>query len=662
MAAKKPVSAEDFYDISLVGDPQVHPKGTWVAFVHETPQREGKDYIRSIWLKNKSKGKPKQFTSGGKSGDHSPRWSPDGKQLAFVSQRNGKPQIFLIALNGGEAQPLTSHPNGAGNPVWSPDGKFIAYVSRTRDEERQEEDAPKKQKHLNEREAKRLADDRSYEEQMRMDPKIYTRTLFRQGTIYKDDRNTHIYIHKISGGKPKRITNGCFDFMNPAWTPDGKFIIASTKQTGDVDIDIRTDLVKIPVEGGDPMFVTANPHADYAPQVSPCGKWIYYMCFQAEDLPRQRMILQRVPVQGGAVEKLTESFDYDPHSMQLSPDGAQLFFGASKEGAERIFSMPSQGGKITEIIAGKFMAAEFHIAGNTLAFRYESPEVPSDIFTTDLTGKNLTRLTEINKKFLSKRSLSIPEEVWYTRPDGFKIQGWTMRPHGYEPGKKYPWIVEVHGGPHVMWGYSFWHEFQSMCGQGYGVFFCNPRGSDGYGGDFKKAIHLAWGEEDSQDILAGADLMVSQGLADPDRLYLTGGSFGGFMTAWLVGHDHRFKAAVAQRGVYNMISMYGASDANTLIEWEFDTVPWENFQLLWDRSPLKYVKNVQTPLMIIHSENDFRAGAPTADEMYTALRRLGKEAEYVRYPREGHELSRSGEPKHRVDRINRMIGWFNRHP
>jgi dipeptidyl aminopeptidase/acylaminoacyl peptidase len=292
----------------------------------------------------------------------------------------------------------------------------------------------------------------------------------------------------------------------------------------------------------------------------------------------------------------------------------------------------------------------------------ESPSIPGDIHCAALNGSNLKRLTKFNERFLSKRALSMPEEVWLDRPDGLKVQGWIMLPHGYKKGKTYPWVVEVHGGPHIMWGFSFWHEFQSMCGKGYGVYFSNPRGSDGYGGDFKKAIHLSWGKDDSLDILAGADLVVERGLADPKKLYLTGGSFGGFMTAWLVTHDNRFKAAVAQRGVYNFISMYGASDANTLVEWEFDTLPWENTQLLWDHSPLKYVQNVTTPVMIIHAEQDYRVGISQAEEFYVALRRLGKEAEIVRYPREGHELSRSGEPKHRVDRINRIIEWFDRHP
>ncbi|MBN1355726.1 S9 family peptidase [bacterium] len=666
MAAKRkkrnPVTAEDFYRISEATDPQVHPDGNRIAYVHVTPQQEGKSYIRSIWIVDRRKGKPRRFTAGGKDGDYHPRWSPDGGQLAFISHRNGKPQIFLIPVDGGEARQFTSMPNGVSSPVWSLDGKWIAFVSRTRESERREEDRAERKRFIDERMTKRMEEDREYDEQQRIDPRIYTRTLFKLGTAFKDDRNSHIYIQKTGGGRPRRITDGPYDYFSPAWHPGGRYLVSSTKQHGDIDIEIRTDLVRLSLNKEAPVFLTDDPNANFGAQFSPDGKWIYFLSFQAEDLPRQRMLINRIPFEGGAVEPVTGELDYDPGEFQLNSDGSRIYFTISREGRDQIWRISAGGGKAESAVCGDYMSGPFHVSGRTLAYRLESPDIPGDIFCSDTEDLKPKRLTSINRRFLSGKALSAPKTVWLTRPDGLKIQGWIMLPCGYRKGKTFPWVIQVHGGPHIMWGYSWWHEFQSLCGKGYGVYFSNPRGSDGYGGDFKKAIRRNWGQEDSEDILAGADLVVKRGLADPERLYLTGGSFGGFMTAWIVTRDHRFRAAAAQRGVYNFISMYGVSDANTLIEWEFQTFPWKEPELLWKYSPLKYVENIRTPLMILHSEQDYRVGISQAEELYVALRRLGKEAELVRYPREGHELSRSGEPRHRVDRINRIIGWFDRHP
>jgi dipeptidyl aminopeptidase/acylaminoacyl peptidase len=659
----KPVAPEDFYSISHVHDPQVHPQGDLIAYVQETPQREGRSYLRSIWLVNRKGRRIRQFTSGGKDGDYSPQWSPDGKSLAFVSCRAGRPQIFLISLEGGEARSFTSLANGASSPVWSPDGKSIAFLSRTSEDERRQEDAPgrKSGEFLDERAQKLREDEIKYQEELRIEPRVCSRTIIKQDTYFKDGRTAQIYVQKASGGKPKRITNGDHDFGPPEWTGDGQFVISSAKLVGDVDIVVRSDLVKIPVQGGDPVALTDDENGNFSPRVSPDGKWIYYLSFQGSELFKQRMKLRRLPVDGGHFEELLSGFDYDVYAFEFDPAGERIVLNTPLHGSECIQAVGMNGGEPEMILAGPRMLGPFSIRNGTLAYRVEAPDIPSDIFCSDPDGANEKRLTDINKKILKNKALSMPEEVWIDRPDGLRIQGWIMLPHGYRRNKKCPWVVQVHGGPHIMWGYSWWHEFQAMCGKGYGVFYCNPRGSEGYGSEFKGAIHLKWGEKDCEDILAGADLVVSRGLADKKRLYLTGGSFGGFMTAWIVTRDHRFRAAAAQRGVYNLVSMYGASDALTLLEWEFDTLPWRNTEILWDHSPLKYVENVSTPLMIIHSEQDYRVGISEAEELYTALKRLGKEAEFIRYPREGHELSRSGEPKHRVDRINRIIGWFDRH-
>jgi len=321
----------------------------------------------------------------------------------------------------------------------------------------------------------------------------------------------------------------------------------------------------------------------------------------------------------------------------------------------------SLAGETAQVVGGARVVTGFDVVGERLVYTVTAPDIPGDLYLADLDGQNERRLTEVNAGFLSQRWLSVPEEVRYTRPDGTRIQGWAMLPPDFDPQKKYPLAVEIHGGPHAMWGNTFWHEFQCLAGAGYVVFFCNPRGSDGYGLAFRDVIHGRWGEEDAGDILAGVDGLIKRGIVDADRLAITGGSYGGFMTAWIIGHDRRFKAAVSQRGVYNLVSFYGVTDIPLFVEHEFDVTPWGDVDALWRHSPLAYVEQIETPLLILHSELDFRVPISDGEQLYAALKRLGREVAFVRYPREGHELSRSGEPEHRVDRIARIVGWFDRH-
>ncbi len=697
--SKKLFKNEDFYSIITAENPQIHPEGNWAVYVKALPENEGQKYYRNLFCINlKTKEELELTNERLDGGDYLPRWSPNGQNLSFLSSRNGKPQLYNMKNFWGESCQITNALNGVQLYEWAPNSQAIAYIARVREEERNEEELSKnKKRKLNKREEKREQEDKEYEEKLRIDPRIYYRTIIRQGTVFKDDRSNHIYVQKLgdrhSKRITKRITDGNNDFGPMCWDVKSQTIITSTNQrASDPDIDVRSDLVTINVESKKMDFLTNDNHGNFFPKVCPSGKWIYFFSFLNAERYKQRLKIRRIPVKGGSPEDVIPNYDFDPHFFELDEQGEYLYFLVGYHGRNIINRVKTSGGSPELIAQFDGFVNSFHLMKNKLLYTAESPNMPSDLFIVNLktlkkmnSDKNETlesmtnelaykelpqsyqksikpkRLTKLNRKLLQKRNLSMPQEIWIDRPDGYKTQGWYMLPHNYEQGKSYPWVVQIHGGPHVMWGYTFWHEFQTMCARGYGVYFSNPRGSEGYGSEFKGAIHRKWGEEDSQDILAGIEKMVDVGLADSDKLFVTGGSFGGFMTAWLVTHDNRFKAAVAQRGVYNFISMYGVSDALTLIEWEFDTLPWKNTELLWDRSPLKYVENVQTPTMILHSEQDYRVGISQADEFYTALKREGKKTCLVRYPREGHELSRSGEPKHRIDRINRIISWFDEH-
>jgi dipeptidyl aminopeptidase/acylaminoacyl peptidase len=303
-----------------------------------------------------------------------------------------------------------------------------------------------------------------------------------------------------------------------------------------------------------------------------------------------------------------------------------------------------------------------------VGFVASTDRAPSDLYLASLneTGHSAgpKHLTEVNGEWLTDRTLGEVEDFWSESADGTLVHAWVIKPPDFESGAQYPLILSIHGGPHVMWSRhepTMWHEWQVQAAQGYVVLACNPRGSDGYGQAFRAAARDRWGEADLPDLMAGLEKVLAQGTIDPERLAVTGGSYGGFMTSWIIGHSQRFKAAVAQRGVYDLTTFYSTSDIPQLIEWEFSVTPWENPEHLWKTSPLAYVENIRTPLLLIHSENDFRVPIATAEGLFVALRRLKRKVEMVRYPRDGHELSRSGEPKHRVDRLERIMDWFDAH-
>jgi dipeptidyl aminopeptidase/acylaminoacyl peptidase len=671
------ITAQDLYQINTLSDPQFSPDGQWLAYVHTRIDRRSDGYQSAIWLAPLHGSRLRQFTAGERR-DTTPRWSPDGRWLAFVSNRGGdKAQIYVMATDGGEAQRLTDMENGAEAPVWSPDGKSIAFASRANSLEKESE--AQQEPAVDADEVERRAREREQQEKKRTDPRVIDRFAYRAETSYFDGRTSHLYVVELdpetgqAAGKPRRVTEAERDYRDARWLPDGSALVAvAGRKPGEDDLFYFADLVRVPLASpGSPEELLTGPETeDTTPRPSPDGRWIAYLSAPVAELSTANIRIKLLPARGeqgghGEPRVLTGNLDEHASDIAWSADSQSVCFLCGRQGRVELCRVGIEGGPVDTLLSAEreILAYDLSPDGSQAGFVASTDRAPWDLYVAALDGSQEDRLTEVNGSWLADRHLAEVEDLWFESADGTRIQGWIVKPPDEQPGPP-PLVLSIHGGPHAMWSRhepTMWHEWQMLAARGYMVFACNPRGSDGYGLDFRAALLHRWGEADLADLMSGVDELVARGLADPERLFITGGSYGGFMTAWVIGHDQRFKAAVAQRGVYDLIGFYSTSDIPLFTEWEFGANPWENADLLWRFSPLAYVENMHTPLLLIHSENDFRAPIPAAEGLFVALRRLRREVEMVRYPRDGHELSRSGEPKHRVDRLERIAGWFDRH-
>ncbi|NTU81690.1 MAG: S9 family peptidase [Chloroflexales bacterium] len=675
-------STEDLYNLAWIEDVRISPDSHAIAFVRVTVDRRMNSYHRAIYLAPVAGGPARRF-SGGKQ-DRQPRWSPDGRRLAFVSSRDDeRGQIYVIERAGGEAQQITGLPNGASDPAWSPDGGTIAFVSLVNEEERRREDAGEGGHGPDDAwEARRAKEQRQHDEEQKADPRVVTRLPYRSGTSFFDDRRRHIYLADLPAGdvdhmpKPRRLTDSDLHYSPPAWMPDGQSILTTATRDPEADsLFAYYDVLRLPIDGSKPVTLTTAGHSYFDPQPAPDGAMIAFQRLREDRLLGEGSRIAIIPATGGEPEDLTAHTDLNVEHFRWQPDGGGVLFMAGAQGDAHIYAigLPATPTYMhgETIVAGRRIVSDFDIGHDgTVAFIAGAPDNPCDLFVRSPDGAE-RQITGLNSQLLAQRIISPIEEIRFPAPDGQEVQGWVLYPPTPEisredapAAQQHPLAAYIHGGPHVMWGPGFrsmWHEWQTAAAEGYIVFFCNPRGSDGYGEAWRDAIRGRWGEADAPDIQAGIDFLIAQGRVDPARVAVTGGSYGGYMTAWLLGHTDRFACGVAARGVYNLISQHSTSDAHELIEIEFNGYPWEMAEELWDHSPLAHAHKITTPLLLLHSELDFRVPISEAEQLFAFLRRQKKVVELVRYPREGHELTRSGEPNHRADHIRRTLAWFNRY-
>lgn len=670
---KRNITAEDVYKFISVEDPRISPDGRWIAYVQVAADKMENGYKRNIWLASTSGGNLIQLTRSNK--DTQPRWSPDGQWLAFTSARDEKPQIYVLRIGdpGGEARALTSMMNGANSPAWSPDGSQIAFLAGMNAAERVKEDSKEEEtKPADKLEGKHRKERKELEETKRWDPRVVWRIPYRSGTSYLSDRFTQVYVMATAEGlekeaaKPRRLTGADADHNAPQWTPDGEYILTGRMDNPEGDEPWRwSNLYRVRVADGTQEKITDDVFTCFGPLPSPDGQWIAFGRVPHDRLSERITRLSVMPAAGGETQDLTMGLNRNIGDYKWMPDSSGLLFTALDEGNIEIYRVLVGSGEVEKVISGVTQIEQFDINEEAgIAYTAGTPENPSELYWQDSSVDEAVQMTHVNEAFLNSIFIQEFHEMRWQSSTGEEIQGWYMLPTGYKEGETYPLVVNIHGGPHVMWGpgmKSMWQEWQFHAARGYAVFFCNPRGADGYGEEFQLALHGKWGSVAMDDILTGMDLLLEKGFVDPKRLVITGGSYGGYMTAWIVGHSDRFVAAAAQRGVYNLLGFGGVTDIPSFVHNEFGVEPWEDPMFLWENSPLAYADKIKTPLLLIHSENDFRVPISEGEQLFAYVRRTGGTVRLVRFPRDGHEMTRSGEPEHRISSLTHIIDWFDQY-
>jgi len=490
-----------------------------------------------------------------------------------------------------------------------------------------------------------------------------------------DGKHNHIWVIPADGGKARCLTNGDFEHVDPAWSPCGQYLAFASNRDGDPELKpYYADIYTVHVATGEIKRITATEGPSSSPIWSPDGKSIAYMGHTGEFYSATLTRVWLVDADGGEPVNLTATFDRSVgdqtgsdsryggsgEALFFNPDGTGISFLASDRGDTHVYNVSLGTREVTALTTGHMhvQSMSWCSQGKVMVIAASSHLYPTDLFVCG-EHKPLRRLTQVNCELLDSVTLSEPEEFWLQAADGGSIHGWLMKPTEFAPEQKYPLILEIHGGPHTQYGCTFFLQFQLLANNGYGVLFTNPRGSHGYGQEFVNAVRGDYGGGDYGDLMSAADYAAQLPWVDSERLGVTGGSYGGFMTNWIVGHTKRFKSAVTLRSISNWLSFYGVSDIGyTFTEYEILGNPWDNAELLLKHSPITYVKNVTTPILIMHAEQDMRCPIEQGEQFYVYLKKLGVKTRMVRFPGANHELSRSGKPKLRLARLGHIIGWF----
>jgi dipeptidyl aminopeptidase/acylaminoacyl peptidase len=679
-SATRAMTPADILRVANVSDAHISPNGQWVVYTVSTAV--GDDMISTPWLASvggdgskylpRVNAMPSPLLAPGWNASN-PRWSPDSSKIAFLGGQNTQRGLWVVTLENREPrfvagiQSTNFFINYAGESLaWAPDSKQIAYISATEE----------------------------YESSTNNDPRVIDRIQYKSRTSFSDNRRTHIWITAIDRPEPRQLTSGQQYDHAITFSPSGDEIAFLSNHETDPDANNNSDIFAVDIHG-ETRQLTATKGCEYDPAWSPDGKSIAYTATRRDvttiDSVAEDTHVWVIPAGGGGGRELTAQLDRRARNPQWRSDSRAIYFTAGTAGQTLVYAVEVAQGKIRTVVGvetnrgnsdaefnntrvlirpiqvGGFSAfdREVVLAGErgSVAAKFEyfacvlSDSLrPADVY---LGHNNSFERLSAHNEWLKFAALAEPEELSFRSFDGTRIQGWLMKPAGWRADRKYPLILSIHGGPHGMSGWAFNPTFQVYAARGYAVLYLNPRGSSGYGQKFSDGTLNEWGGGDYKDLMLGVDEALRKyPWIDKDRLGVTGGSYGGFMTNWIITQTPRFKAAVSAASVSNLISFYSTSLYQDLIHAEFGGFPWDNYDLLWQWSPLRYVKQAQTPTLFIHGEQDNDVHITQAEEMYTALKRRGVETVLVRYPREGHGLR---EPKHRVDALERTLAWFDQY-
>jgi len=630
-----PITFDDFIGIKRVSDPQFSPDGQHIAFVMTVMDKAKNTSNSDIWIISAKGGRPWQLTSSPQA-DFNPRWAPDGKTIAFISTRKGSPpQIWMIDPSGGEAYQLTDISTGATGVIWSPTGKHLAFTSSVYPDCDTDECNEKKNKTRDESPVK---------------AQVFDELLYRHWNAWREGKRSHVFVVAADGGKPRDVTPGDFDTPpislgsghDYAFSPDGKEICFVRNIDPELKMALGTnnDLFLTPLEGGTISKLTENRANDNSPHYSPNQKYIAYRAMARPGFEADKYSLMLYDRQSKTAKNLTEKLDASVSEIHWAEDSSALYITYGQKGRTTLARVSLKDGSIETILEGHtFRSVGISGDATQAVLLKQAMHQPPEIYTLDLKTKNLKSLTQINTQLTGKLLLNQAEEFWFRGAAGAKVHGFLLKPPGFDPQKKYPLLMLIHGGPQGAFNDDFhfrWNA-QMFATPGYVIATINFHGSTGYGQAFTDSISGDWGGKPYEDIMLGLDHLHSQyEFIDRDKTAAAGGSYGGYMVNWIEGHTDRFDCLISHAGVFDLRSMHGATEELWFPEWDLRGTPWSNAESYSKWSPSFYVQNFKTPCLVIHGQLDFRVPVTQGFQLFTSLQRKGIPSKLLYYPDEGH--------------------------
>jgi dipeptidyl aminopeptidase/acylaminoacyl peptidase len=692
---KQPVKVTDLLNIKSISGITLTKAGDKAAFVVTAIEPDGDSktdykYTSQVWMvATDGSAAPKQLTT--KENSSQPAFSPDGQQLAFVRVADGKPQLFLLSLDGGEAVQLTKYKYGAAAPKWSPDGKQLLFATGIALTDLVTDsilnpgkrlpawsyEKPGMDNNIHLRRATAKADPDGNMEEVRAylennvadkKAKVFDKLNFQDESNVSTDLSfvQFFIVDARPGAIPVPVTRGFSRYNSAEFTPDGKQLILS----GDLDSLQHPDRLRenaifmINTDGSNLRMLLGEKGKTYSsPRLSPSGKWLAFQYGNTSFVSIPTLAIMPLHEKEKGIEPI--QLDRSKGNLVWSEDEKYIYLTAQSNGGAPVYRIDVKTKKAEQLTDYNQGISSFDLRNNKLVFVKTEVANPFELYVADAMAKNANRISGFNYDWVQGKKLSYPEKKTFINGKGMTVEYWMMKPANYEAGKKYPLLLEIHGGPAAMWGpgeSSMWHEYQYFCSKGYAVVYCNPRGSGGYGADFLRANINDWGAGPMSDVLTALDKTIAEGWADTSKLLITGGSYAGYLVAWIIAHDQRFKAACSQRGVYDLATFFGEGNAWRLVPDYFGGYPWQpaTKEILQRESPITYVQNITTPYIIFHGDNDRRTGFVQSEMLYRSLKVLGRPVEYVRHPNATHEITRSGDNRQRIDQLLRTWEFFER--